>query len=93
MTRRFLISFPFLALPMLAEDSAWLTRLGGQSETGSSGRITSVNLRGSWINDVEMLEIARLEGLKRLDLSHTRITDVGLLYIKNHPTVEDLNLE
>jgi Leucine-rich repeat (LRR) protein len=93
MTRRFLISFPFLAVPILAEEGAWLTRLGGHVETGLSGRITSVNLRGSWINDVEMLEIARLQGLRQLDLSHTRITDEGLLYIKNLQTVEDLNLE
>jgi Leucine-rich repeat (LRR) protein len=93
MTRRFLISFPFLVAPLLGEADAWLARLGGQVETDSSGRVTSVNLRGSWINDVEMLEIARLEGLKRLNLSHTRITDEGLLCIKNLKSIEDLNLE
>ena len=39
----------------------------------------AVNLRGSWINDAEMIELARLPDLERLDLSHTRISDEGML--------------
>jgi Leucine-rich repeat (LRR) protein len=53
----------------------------------------SLNLRGSWINDTEMFEIADLAGLRRLDLSHTRITDEGLLRIKSLKAIEALNLE
>lgn len=93
MTRRFLISFPLFVVPLLANEDDWLARLGGQVQTDSSGRITSLNLRGSWINDSEMFEIADLPGLQRLDLSHTRISDEGLLRIRSLKTIEELNLE
>jgi Leucine-rich repeat (LRR) protein len=51
-----------------------------------------VNLRGSWINDVEMIDLARLPDLERLDLSHTRITDEGMLNLKAAPKIRDLKL-
>ncbi len=93
MTRRRLLSLPFFAAPLLAEADDWLARLGGRSETDASGGITSLNLRGSWINDTEMFDVADLHGLKRLNLSHTRITDEGLLRIKGLKAIEELNLE
>ncbi|MEX2302561.1 MAG: hypothetical protein WD733_16580 [Bryobacterales bacterium] len=93
MTRRRLLSLPFLAAPLLGNEDDWLARLGGQAQTHASGRITSLNLRGSWIDDSEMFEIADLPALKRLNLSHTRITDEGLLRIKDLKTIEELNLE
>src|SRR5262249_2886257 len=51
-----------------------------------------VNLRGSWINDADMIELARLPDLERLDLSHTRISDEGMLNLKPAPKIKDLNL-
>jgi len=64
-----------LATPLLAADTDWIARLGGKIEHDSAGRIVAVNLRGSWINDVDMIELSRLPDLERLDLSHTRISD------------------
>ena len=86
------ISLLLLAIPLLAVDTDWITRLGGRVERDSSGRIVAVNLRGSWINDVEMIELARLPDLERLDLSHTRITDEGMLNLKPAPKIRDLKL-
>jgi Leucine-rich repeat (LRR) protein len=81
-----------LAMPLLAVDTDWITALGGKIERDSAGRIVSVNLRGSWINDAEMIDLARLPDLERLDLSHTRISDEGMLNLKPAPKITDLKL-
>ena len=81
-----------LTTPLFAADSNWIVRLGGKVERDGAGRIVAVNLRGSWINDVEMIELARLPDLERLDLSHTRISDEGLLNLKPAPKIRDLKL-
>ena len=80
------------AVPVFAADTNWITKLGGTVERDSSSHIIAVNLRGTWINDVEMIELARLPDLERLDLSHTRISDEGLLNLKAAPKVRELKL-
>jgi internalin A len=75
-----------------AESADWILSLGGKIERNSSDQIVAANLRGSWVNDVEMMDLARLPSLERLDLSHTRITDEGLLLLKRAPKINDLNL-
>jgi len=75
-----------------AESVDWILSLGGKIERDSSGQIVAASLRGSWVNDVEMMDLARLPRLERLDLSHTRITDEGLLLLKTAPRINDLNL-
>jgi internalin A len=89
MRRIFLVLF---AMPLLAIDTDWIARLGGKIERDPTGRIVAVNLRGSWINDAEMIELARLPDLERLDLSHTRISDEGMLNLKPAPKIKDLKL-
>src|SRR6266566_688562 len=90
LTRRiFLVLF---AMPLLAIDTGWIARLGGKIERDPTGRIVAVNLRGSWINDAEMIDLARLPDLERLDLSHTRISDEGMLNLKPAPKIKDLKL-
>ena len=89
-TRRiFLVLF---ATPLLAVDTGWIARLGGRIERDPLGRIVAVNLRGSWIDDADMIELARLPDLERLDLSHTRISDEGMLNLKPAPKIKDLKL-
>jgi Leucine-rich repeat (LRR) protein len=66
--------------------------LGGKVERDAGGNVVAVNLRGTWVDDVEMIDIARLPKLQRLDLSHTRITDEGMLHLKPASQIEDLNL-
>src|SRR5215831_4834636 len=81
-----------LATPLWAIDTGWIAELGGKIERDSGGRIVAVNLRGAWINDVEMIDLARLPDLERLDLSHTRITDEGMLNLKPAPKIRELKL-
>jgi len=88
-----LILFCLTAAMMFGADSSgWITQLGGKVERNATGNIVAVNLRGSWINDAEMLQLAALGDLERLDLSHTRITDEGMLRLKSAPKIRDLNL-
>src|SRR5690349_12665789 len=70
----------------------WVAGLGGKVERDAAGHVVAVNLRGAWVDDVEMIDIARLPKLQRLDLSHTRITDEGMLHLKPASQIEDLNL-
>ncbi len=80
------------ALPSFGLDTNWITKLGGKVQQDSAGRIVAVNLRGSWIADVDMIELARLPDLERLDLSHTRITDEGMMNLKPAPKISELKL-
>jgi len=77
---------------LAAGSTDWIAQLGGTVKRNPAGDIVAVNLRGSWINDAEMIELARLPRLEQLDLSHTRITDEGMLRLKTAPRIRDLNL-
>ncbi len=70
----------------------WVDGLGGRVDRDAGGDIVGVHLRGTWVSDTELLDLARLPKLERLDLSHTRITDEGLLHLKPARQIKDLNL-
>src|SRR5262249_38620092 len=70
----------------------WVAELGGKGQCDPAGNVVAVNLRGTWGDDVEMIDIARLPKLQRLDLSRTRIPREGMLHLKPASQIEDLNL-
>ena len=70
----------------------WISALGGTVKHDPDGNAVAVNLRGSWIYDSQMLELARMPRLEQLDLSHTRISDEGMMYLRSAPGIVDLNL-
>lgn len=74
------------------DPSGWIASLGGKVERDAKGDIVAVNLRGTWVSDVELIDIGRLPKLERLDLSHTRITDEGMLNLKSATGIRELNL-
>src|SRR5690606_16558527 len=65
--------------------------LGGEAER-EGGAIVGLNFRSTWIEDEDLRDVARVKTLRRLDLSHTRITDLGFPALKELQNVEDLNL-
>lgn len=83
---------PWPAMAARAPQPEWITRLGGSVETDKAGQIVAVKLHGSWVNDSELLELAALPNLERLDLSHTRISDEGLLFLRPAKRIRELNL-
>src|SRR5579871_5009725 len=82
-----------LATPVLFPANLdWVEGLGGRIERNGAGDIVALHLGRTWVDDTELLDLARLPKLERLDLSHTRITDEGLLHLKSAPQIQDLNL-
>ena len=77
---------------LLAVNADWIAALGGRAGTNAQGAITMVNLRGSFVSDSDLDRIAALDSLEKLDLSHTRVTDLGLQRLKNLRNVRELNL-
>src|SRR5262245_9031567 len=52
----------------------------------------AVDLRSCWVTDADLPALVHQPGLRRLDLSMTRITDQGLLQLKPLAGLEELNL-
>src|SRR5436190_6051527 len=90
--RPLLCVLPIAAFLYGAAAPEWIRTLGGKIEQGAAGNIVAVNLSTSWVNDTEILELASLPKLERLDLSHTRISDEGLLHLRTSRQIRDLNL-
>jgi len=83
----------FLILAFAAvSDTGWIEKAGGVVTNDSNGRVIAVDLRSSFITDSDMLRLAELRDLRRLDISLTRISDLGLRTLKSSTGIEDLNL-
>jgi Leucine-rich repeat (LRR) protein len=83
----------FAILPLFASNSPdWVDGIGGTVDRDAAGDVIGLHLRGTWVTDTELLDVAQLPKLERLDLSHTRITDEGLLHLKPAKEIRDLNL-
>jgi Leucine-rich repeat (LRR) protein len=85
---------PALLLAVLACQAPgdWAESLGGRLERNARGDVVAVDLRGSFVSDADLGQLARLEHLERIDLSLTRVTDLGLLRLKHLRNVGELNL-
>lgn len=75
-----------------AADGQWIEDAGGVVVRDAQGRITGVDLRGTWITDSDLRKLNQLPELSILDLSLTHITDQGMQEIKNLPNIVELNL-
>lgn len=84
---------PALALPiLLAITTDWIANLGGRTETNAKGEVIAVHLRGAFVADSDLDRIAVFPQLEKLDLSHTRVTDMGMRRLENLRNVRELNL-
>src|SRR5688572_22475674 len=84
---------PLLAVSCFAVvDPNWVTEKGGVLTRDNAGKIVAVDLRSSWVTDSDIVELARLPDLKRLDLSLTRVSDHGLRMLRTAPGIVELNL-
>jgi len=91
--KHFVIPFLTAGICLSASDPAgWIAGLGGKVERNAQGNIVAINLRGTWVSDVELIDIGLLPALERLDLSHTRITDEGMLHLKSARNIHELRL-
>ncbi|MCU1330496.1 MAG: inlA 3, partial [Bryobacterales bacterium] len=81
----------FAAVPRPG-DTQWIVDAGGSIVRDPQGRVTGVNLRGTWVEDTDLRHLTELPDLQTLDLSLTHITDQGMLEIKSLPGITDLSL-
>ncbi len=63
----------------------------GKPVKDAAGEIVELDLSGAWVSDADMAQVAQLRHLRKLDLSHTRITDSGLEHLKPLENVTDLD--
>jgi hypothetical protein len=66
--------------------------LGGRLALAPDGRVAAVLLRGTWVTDSDLDLVAGWKEVARIDLSHTRITDQGLLRLRPLEHVRTLEL-
>ena len=92
LSRRSLLFLAATPALRAADDDAWISKLGGQVRRDAAGNILDVNLRGCWVSTAEILDLLQYKKLARLNLSHTRIADSDLLYLRPAAQIEDLNL-
>jgi Leucine-rich repeat (LRR) protein len=92
LSRRTILCFSLAPILLAADDADWILKLGGKVERDGAGNVIAVNLGETWVNNTEMLDLVSLKKLQRLDLSHTRISDEGLLRLRPASQIQDLNL-
>jgi hypothetical protein len=91
-TRRTLLSASFSPLLFAKDEAGWIMRLGGAVQRDAAGNLIAIHLGDTWINDTDILDLLAFKKVQKLDLSHTRISDEGLLRLKPATQIEDLNL-
>src|SRR4029077_3635969 len=77
---------------LLFVSAAAATDEAGQYVRDASGHIVEANFRASWVTDSDLERFATMTDLRRIDLSHTRITDIGFEHLKKLEKVQSVNL-
>jgi hypothetical protein len=86
----FLLFIPLISFSFAEFD--WVAALGGKLERNPNGAVSKITLRGTWVTDSDLDALSGLPHLVRLDLSHTRITDQGMLRLKQLQNLTELDL-
>ena len=83
-----------LAAPPVATQettAAWIEGVSGHFQKDAAGRIVEVDLALTWVTDDDLIRIGALPDLRRIDLSHTKISDLGLAHLRPLKNVVYLN--
>src|SRR5262245_41080946 len=73
-------------------EPTWVAALGGRTTNDGAGAVTAVVLASTWVTDADLDGLKQFPALERLDLSHTRISDQGLLRLKTLTGIRELDL-
>jgi len=73
------------------DDSAWIRDAGGTLERNKAGQIVEIDLTSTWVTDDDLAKIAKLEQVRKLTFSYTKITDLGLEHLRPLRHVTYLN--
>lgn len=79
--------------PVIARTVASIKKLGGKVELNpESTDVIAVDLSGSGVTDVALMQLKPLAAMKSLDLSNTRIGNAGLLHLASLRNLETVNV-
>lgn len=81
-----------IAYAGVQDNLSWIGDVGGAVGRDAEGRVVSVNLRASWVDDSILGGLTKIPSLSVLDLSETRVSDHGLRQLRDAPMITDLNL-
>jgi len=73
------------------DGAAWIQDAGGSFQKNAAGHIVEVDLTSTWVTDDDLAKLATLSELRKLNLSYTRITDLGLEHLRPLRNVTYLN--
>ena len=66
----------------IADLPSWVASEGGRVEKNEAGQIVAVDLSSTWITDADLERIGQIKSLRKLNLAHTKITDVGIEHLE-----------
>lgn len=81
----------FSALAAFADDGAWIRELGGSFEEDKTGNIVSADLTSTWVTDDDLGKLAEFSELRKIDLSDTKIGDLGIAQLRRLKKVTHFN--
>jgi len=81
-----------LCLAAAANVGDWIAQEGGSITRDASGQVVAIDLTGSWITDADLRRLESFNRLRSLNLTRTKITDVGMEHLAKLTSVTDLNL-
>jgi Leucine-rich repeat (LRR) protein len=81
-----------LLMATLTNPAEWIADEGGSFTRDRSGEIVAVDFTGAWVTDADLRRLEGLHYLRTLNLTRTKITDVGMEHLAKLTGVTDLNL-
>lgn len=75
-----------------AVNDDWAASKGGVFVRDKAGKIVEADMRLSWITDSDLQILGAIPALTRIDLSQTRVSDLGFAALKPLRNVTELNL-
>jgi hypothetical protein len=65
-----------------ADIESWIHDVGGTSKRDKAGQIVEVDLTLTLVTDDDLAKLGRLPELRKIVLSHARISDLGLAQLR-----------
>ena len=62
--------------------TAWITGLGGSFQRDKSGQVVEVDLTLTWVHDDDLSKLTAFPELRKINLSHAKIGDLGLAQLR-----------
>ena len=89
---RVVVLFLAVGMTVLADTASWITEVGGSFEKDKAGKIIAVDsLTSTWITDDDLAKLAALPELRRIDLSDTKVGDLGIAELRPLKRVTHFN--